>query len=613
MCGIVGIAAKNSKNYGEQLDRAVVSLRHRGPDGHGAHYFNNCVLGHARLSIVDLSTGDQPMLLPDKSVGITFNGEIYGFKAIKDKLVDYAFKTTSDTEVILALYQKYGSGLTEHLPGMFAFAIWDENKQELYCARDRFGEKPFYYAFGKNGEFIFASEIKAILTTGLINPVLDFDSLTHYLQRLYVHPTKTIYKNIFTLPPAHALSLKNGNISTWRYWQLPITGPEVSMNEAVEQFKTLLDQAVAKQLVADVPVSAFLSGGLDSSTIVALASKHKSDLMTFSFGFDDSLSELPFAREAATLNKTQHTELFESDYDIADLLVKMQDIYDEPFADSSNIPTYLISKLARQHSIVVLTGDGGDELLGGYRNWYQPLYFMKNGGDYSLAKLFTRTLITSFGMMSRNRRQYWYRYLGLKLNHKFDSVVFAHNSQNSYFSDSDLNDLLKFTPNAVRETAISFTADDTLNDAMKMDLENYMPGDILVKIDRAAMANSLELRAPFLDVDFASYCISLPDKLKIMGDNDKLILRQAFAESLPATIRNRGKQGFGAPVKKWLNYTEVKSLINNYLDNPNGKIYNFISFERSRRYRRINNYQTWILLVLSIWMEKHDFSISDLR
>jgi len=606
MCGIAGIVAKNSKKYQAELAKAVASLHHRGPDGNGTYFFDSCAFGHTRLSIVDLSTGAQPMLTHDNSLGITFNGEIYGYKDIKQMFVDYNFQTTSDTEVILALYQKYGSNMMEKLPGMFAFALWDEKDKQLFCARDRFGEKPLYYAFGKNGEFIFASEIKAILATGIVDPVLDLDSLAHYLQHLYVHPLKTIYKNIFTLPPAHALKLKDGQISVQRYWNLPATDANFKMDEAAEQFRVLLDGAVKKQLVADVPVSAFLSGGLDSTTIVALASKHKKDLMTFSFGFEASMSELPFAREAAALYGTNHTELFEGDYDIADLLLKMQNIFDEPFADSSNIPTYLISMLAREHSTVVLTGDGGDELFGGYRNWYSPLAQMADGTKFSESILFWRALVAGFGLMSPARRKYWYKYLGYKFKRDFGSIFEAHENQNIYFSADELKELAKFDFNAP-VPAYSFSPENNLNDAMKMDLENYMPGDILVKVDRAAMASSLELRAPFLDVDFASFCISLPDKLKINSENDKLILRRAFADSWPTSIRGRGKQGFGAPVKKWLKLQKMSELKNNYLLDRNHKIFNYISFEASREIVKKDNYQTWILLVLALWLEKHKF------
>jgi asparagine synthase (glutamine-hydrolysing) len=351
MCGISGIVGKKSEQYSNAMHAMAQALHHRGPDGSAVYFFENCALGHNRLSIVDLATGEQPMITPDKNRGIVFNGEIYGYKEIKEALQkEFHFKTASDTEVILALYQKYGEKLPEHLPGMFAFAIWDDEKQKLFCARDRFGEKPFYYAWGEGGEFIFASEIKAILATGLVKPVIDRGSLVHYLRHLYVEPGKSIYKNIFVLPPAHYLIAHNGDVVVGRYWQLPVVDEKIGVDEAVDKFKILLKQAVERQLVADVPVGAFLSGGLDSTTIVSLASGLKQGISTYSFGFGDSINELPFAREAAAKYKTTHLELQAGAFDLAELFVEMQNIYDEPFADSSNIPTYLIAKLAREHT-----------------------------------------------------------------------------------------------------------------------------------------------------------------------------------------------------------------------------------------------------------------------
>ena len=354
MCGIAGIIKSGAERYKRNVQRMVDSLKHRGPDGSGTYFYGNCGLGHTRLSVIDLKYGNQPMLSHNQKTAITFNGEIYGFRQIKDKLLDYPFGTKSDTEVILALYREYGEGLLHYLPGMFAFAIWDDLQQKLFCARDRFGEKPFYYSFGSDGEFIFASEIKALLATGLIEPIIDVDSIIHYLQRLYVNPYKTIYQNVHILPPAHTLSYQNKQLQIQPYWELPKTNSSIGISDATDRFRDLFDQAVKRQLVADVPVAMFVSGGLDSSTVLAVASKHQNKLRTFSFGFEGSISELPYAREVTNYYKTEHVELRDEHNDIGELLVKMQDVYDEPFADSSNIPTYLMCKLASQYGKVVL-------------------------------------------------------------------------------------------------------------------------------------------------------------------------------------------------------------------------------------------------------------------
>jgi asparagine synthase (glutamine-hydrolysing) len=609
MCGIAGIIKDDAEVYKEHLNRMIDSLRHRGPDDSGIHFFQKCAVGHTRLSIVDLSTGHQPMLTRDKQVAVTFNGEIYGFRDIKAKLSDYPFRTTSDAEVILALYQKHGEDLLSYLPGMFAFAIWDDSQQKLFCARDRFGEKPFFYAIGNNGEFIFASEIKALLASGLITPILSLSSVIHYMKRLYVHPHKTIYENVHVLPPAHKLSYKDGHLKVERYWQLPETNDTIAMSEAVEQFRKLFEKAVKQQLIADVPVGAFLSGGLDSSTVTALASKHKSNLKTLSFGFEGNLSELPYAGEVANQYKTEHSELSADNVNIGELLLEMQDIYDEPFADSSNIPTYLICKLASQYVKSVITGDGGDELLAGYSYWYKPLLLMERESGPSIWRVVLTNMIAKFSVHLRlqNKAEWKIKANALQNRRQYGSITHAHNAQNIYFSDKALLRLGLDTDERSVQSDHTWKESDTVDDALRMDVENYLPGDILVKTDRASMANGLELRTPFLDVDFASFCLSLPSRLKINSENDKLILREVYSDLWPKSVRTRSKQGFGAPVTQWLKMKSVRALKDQYLNDPKKKIFKFISFEQSRHIINKDDYQTWILLVLSIWMEKHEF------
>ncbi len=604
MCGIIGIVHTNAPSY-EANARAMLScIAHRGPDGDGVHAFSNALLGHRRLSIIDLSTGAQPMFSPDKKVAVTFNGEIYGYKEIKENL-DYPFQTTSDTEVILALYKKHGQDFTKHLPGMFAFAVWDEEKQTLIASRDRFGEKPFYYAFGKNKEFIFASEIKAILASGLITPEIDPDSIAHYLHKLYVHPKKTIYKNIHTLPPAHTLIYKNNSLTIERYWNMPEINTSITLEQALPKFKELLRNAIKKQLVADVPVGAFLSGGLDSTTVVALATEFTKKIKTFSFGYEGTKNELSFARLAAEKYKTEHFELHDRDHNIADLIVKMADIYDEPFADSSNVSTYLISKLTREHSTVVLSGDGGDELLGGY-GWYKPLLTMNDSKPFdSTAKMLLLRIAGRIAMKLNLKNKVSIITDARRLYYKknFDSVLEAHRASNVYFKESELKKILK--KGTLQLTPPSFKLKNTVEDALHDDIEDYMPGDILVKTDRASMANSLELRAPFLDVPFAEFVMSLPYTLKLNTEEDKILLRRAFEETWPEEIQKRSKLGFGAPVSIWLKKKEVQDLISEYLVNKDKKIYSYISYDAAKKYVAKNDYKTWVLLTLSIWLEKH--------
>ncbi|HYG16109.1 MAG TPA: asparagine synthase (glutamine-hydrolyzing), partial [Bacteroidia bacterium] len=596
-----GIVAENGQAYKEVVAAMTGCMSHRGPDGDGHHVYNRCVLGHRRLSIVDLERGWQPMFNHDKSIGIVFNGEIYGYQDLMEQTV-YNYQSVCDTELLIAMYQNQGKSMLQQLPGMFAFAIWDEHKQTLFCARDRFGEKPFYYAFGKNGEFIFASEMKAILATGLVIPEIEHDSIAHYLKYLYVHPHKTIYKNVFALPPAHCLEYSpvSRNLKTERYWHLPETNTSISLEEATGQFAYLLENAVKKQLVADVPVGAFLSGGLDSSTIVALASKYKQGIKTISFGFGDSINELPYAQEIATKYNTHHIELQQRETDIAGLLLKMQDIYDEPFADSSNIPTYLISMLAKEHLTVILTGDAGDEMLGGYGT-YKTLLAMMEGKKVSksLIPLLSLALKVSsrFGLGLDSAK-----YKAAIKNTEFSTLQDAHKQLHIYFTDKQINDLgLK---GKVTKPAYSFKPENTPNDGMRADIEDYMPGDILVKTDRAAMASSVELRAPFLDVDFAEFCISLPYNLKVNKTSDKYILREAMSHLWTDSIRKRSKQGFGAPVNHWLVLPGMQQLKNDYLLNKNSRLYSFVDYNACLPYFNKNNYHTWILLNLAMWLER---------
>jgi len=495
---------------------------------------------------------------------------------------------------------------------MFAFGLWDDRGKELLCARDRFGEKPLFYSYGPRGEFLFASEIKALLASGLVRPVLNKDAVVRYMMSLYVHPHETIYKNIHVLPPAHFLLLKGGQARLARYWDLPSTTDGLRMEDAVERFEELLDRAVARQLVADVEVGAFLSGGLDSCTVVALASRHLNRIKTFSFGFEDSANELPFARRVARMYGTDHIELGDEKVDVGELLCRMQEVFDEPFGDSSNIPMYLISKLARRHVKVVLTGDGGDELLGGYSYWYKPLLFMQSRErQHFLQKWMFRYAIHLGSRLGIACDSWRHRLLGESYRDAFGSIAEAHIFQTRYFTDEQVAAIWvggEVSRGSLRDSGRY--ASGTVDDAMRMDLENYMPGDILVKIDRASMANGLELRAPFLDFEFAEFCISLPYQLKLDRRGDKRVLFAAFEKAWPPGYYGRKKQGFGAPVSHWLKRESVKKLKGRHLCDPKGKIFSLLSYGKTRDIVRRDDYQTWVLLVLALWMDRHDFDMA---
>ncbi|HEY4644485.1 MAG TPA: asparagine synthase (glutamine-hydrolyzing), partial [Bacteroidota bacterium] len=588
MCGIAGIIARDARKYETNFLRMTSALSHRGPDDSGTHFFPTCALGHTRLEIVDLKTGHQPMLSPVSNAGIAFNGEIYGYLGLRKMFHGYSFRTRSDTEVILALYDRLGEQFVDHLPGMFAFAIWDESRQLLICARDRFGEKPFYYAFGTNGEFLFASEVKSLLASGLVRPVLSRQAVSHFMQRQYVHPHQTVYENISTLPPAHLLRLRRGQLSVEPYWSLPSTDEKIDLTVAQEEFRRLLSAALERELIADVPIGAFLSGGLDSSTIVAVASEYRARMKTFSFGFGNSVNELPYAREVAQMYGTEHTELFDHDAEIGELLCEMQRVYDEPFADSSNIPTYLISKLSREHVKVVLTGDGGDELFAGYTHWYEPLLLAQKKRRTKAGERMSAVSFGSFvlGLLEKTAIDVSNLFSNRKSRRRpqsGSSVEQLHLGQNLYFSDEEL---LSVGLGPARKPPVMFGQDRTnsVDDAFRMDIVDYLPGDILVKTDRASMAHGLELRAPFLDVEFATFCISLPWRLKVGTRRDKLILREAYSNRWPPSVRRRGKQGFGAPIGEWLRRDSVRGLKDRYLRDPKQKIFSLLSYENTRKY-----------------------------
>lgn len=592
MCGIAGIISSNAGNYSAEIQKMTDAIAHRGPDAADHQFFENAALGHRRLSIIDLSEGGkQPMFSNTKKECIVLNGEIYGYQDLKRKYSDYPYHGTSDTEVVLAMYQKKGKDLLHELPGMFAFAIWDDEKQELFAARDRFGEKPFYYAIGKNGEFIFASEIKAILASGLIAPKVNNDALYHYLQYGYVSAYQTIFSNISTLPPAHQLIFSNGKILVERYYSIPKNDLKIGLSEAKEQFTSLLKNAVEKQLIADVEVGSFLSGGLDSSTIVAMVNEFKPKQTTISFGYSGENSELNFADEIAQKYNTNHIEIHENRGNIANELLKISPYFDEPFADMSYTPQYKICEAAARHLKVVLSGDVGDELFGGY-DFYNVENKLKN--HFSYGNILLKFGLKQFGKFRETS------YL-TRENIKHHNILdFHQNHVRNYFSAQEMSALgIK----SGYHQNYSFKANPhSLNDIMRTDLEKYVPGNMLVKSDRMAMANSLEVRTPFLDKDFAEFCIQLPENLKLDSENDKIILREAMGNYWTETIRNRHKQGFGSSVEKWFEEKSLMELSDDLLKNRSSKVFDFITFSTVQKYLNKDK-KHWNLLQLALWAE----------
>lgn len=607
MCGIAGILKKNiisEKNYKDLLKKMTDSIIHRGPDDEGREFFDDCFLGFRRLAIVDLSEdGHQPMFSETNNECIVFNGEIYGYRELKDDLTDYHFKSNTDTEVILAMYQKFGDKLPKHLNGMFAFSIWDTEKKELFCARDRFGEKPFYYAFGRNGEFIFASEIKAILATGLVDVTLREEAVFYFLRHAYVNSAQTIYNEISVLPPAHQLKYKDGEIKIEQYWNFPEENNKLSFEEAQNKFKALLENAVRKQMVADVKVGAFLSGGLDSGTLVALASDTQKNLSTLGFAYSGDWNEMPQAREIAEKYETDHHEVFLNEQEISKILEEVIPQLDEPLGDTAVPATYTICKKARENMTVVITGNAGDELFGGY-NWYKKEWEILKQRNQKKGNL---TFLKVGSQLSEmlNQKELNEKFQKKILVNKYrDIVKYQQENVHSFFSPEEIKSL--GIKNKNFEHSYSFPLDpDNLNTCLKMDLTNILPGDYMVKDDRLAMLNSIELRTPFLDKDLVEFCTKLPSEMKVDGTQTKKILRETFGEKLTPNILTKKKQGFGAPVDKWLQMPEMQKLTDKYLRDKDSKVFEILDFKEVQKFLNYS-YKHWLLLVFGIWINSKE-------
>jgi asparagine synthase (glutamine-hydrolysing) len=559
--------------------------------------------------------GKQPMTEETGRFWIVFNGEIFNFCELRKEMtgLGWQFRTQSDTEVLLRGYQQYGHDVLTRLNGQFAFLIWDQQEQQAFLARDRFGEKPLYWARSPTGLVLVASEIKAILASGLIQPAIDPISVDAYLGLLYVPPDRTIYTNVSTLRPGHAMLCREGRCHEWEYWRPSYSTERIEVPDALDRLRSLTQQAVKRQMVADVEVGAFLSGGLDSSTIVALMAKEATQpVLTFSVGFGGLINELPYAREVATAYKTEHHEI-QVDVPVAETLEEMAEVYDEPFADSSNIPTYLLAKFVRQHVKVALSGDGGDELFGGYE-WYLRLgiFEREKEGEAALwwislrAFLFRALTKTGLGVHSQ-RDAAVLRFVAAQLQQVYPDMWERH-----VFGNTDMRkdrSLLwgKRAPgrseDSLRGAYESGESVRGMDRATDFDVRCYLPGDILVKVDRAAMGNGLETRAPFLDVDLAEFVLGLPSQLRFRDRDLKLLLREAFAPLWPPSVRERKKQGFGAPIVGWLRDKGVQSILQRVHLN-NGPLIALLPGLKSAL-PTMSPQQLWSILCLGLWLERH--------
>jgi asparagine synthase (glutamine-hydrolysing) len=524
-------------------------------------------LAHRRLTILDLSPlGHQPMHLAEAGLSIVFNGEIYNFADLRSELerLGHSFRSHSDTEVLLAAYHQWGTECLSRLNGMFAFALFDASRQRLFLARDRAGEKPLYYRLA-DGCLHFASELKALLAHPALPRRIDAEALDCYLAMGFVPGERCILQGYLKLSPAHAMTfdLNSGNARVWRYWQLPELEPgtaTIDEDALLDELESLLEDAVGRQLVADVPVGILLSGGVDSSLVTAMAVRRSSQVRTFSIGFPGhgKLDETPHARLIARHFGTEHTELM-ADPTSADLLPVLARQFDEPMVDSSMFPTFLASKLVRQHCTVALGGDGGDELFGGYNHYSRLVWMQRRLGlvPHGLRQLVARGTehFLPPGIKGRNYLQS----LDVDFRHGLPLIA-------SYFDATTRRRLLRGHPGhplaaeGIREARIP-RHPDLLQRANRMDFENYLADDILVKVDRASMLNSLEVRAPLLDVRLIEFAFGkVPSRLKATENEKKILLKRLAQRVLPPEFDRQRKQGFSIPLADWLKAGPFRDL-----------------------------------------------------
>ena len=567
MCGIAGwFASKPGRQANQPAVRAMsYAIRHRGPDGEGFHFEPGIGFAHRRLAIIDLDSGQQPMASLDGNIVITFNGEIYNFKELQERLkrAGHRFRTRSDTEVILEAWRAWGPDCVDHLRGMFAFAIWDREKSTLFMARDRLGEKPLYYAEVGDGELIFGSELKALIQHPLFVPSIDACAVQDFFSLGYVADPKTIYRQARKLEAGHCLTWQQGRAPLLRrYWDaVPLdTGP-VTLESAVEEIKSRLEHCVQSQLVADVPVGTFLSGGTDSSAVTALAASQVSDaLKAFTIGFEDPrFDERPYAREVADRYGVRQFIQTASEDDFETVRTLFQ-IFDEPFGDSSAMPTYLLARLASQTVKVALSGDGGDELFGGYRRY---LFHHREEKLRRLLPLASRRVI--FGFLGRvypqmdwaprplRARQTFRELSGDAAEGYFHNIsIMSEESSAQLFSNSFRREISGYrTRDIIADYMRNAPAKDPLTIAQYVDIKTWLVGDILTKVDRTSMACGLEVRVPMLDEEFVRWSLGLPLRLKLQGEEGKFLLKRALEPLLPAGVLYRKKQGFSIPLARW--------------------------------------------------------------
>lgn len=616
MCGISGICSFEESKINEAVMKGMTDeLRHRGPDDEG-YFFdfrNKVALGHRRLSIIDLNTGHQPIFNEDGAIAIVFNGEIYNFLELRENLKrkGHSFKTNTDTEVIVHLYEDLGIECLKKLRGMFAFAIWDSRKEELLLARDRIGKKPLYYAI-VNKKIFFASEIQALYRVPEIKKNIDYSAIDLYISYSCIPSPYTIYKDIKKLPPAHFLCFNKDSATTDKYWRPDYNKKtRLDYEEAKNELTRLLSESVRLRLISDVPLGAFLSGGTDSSAIVALMSRlTERPVKTFSIGFSNAkYNELPYARQIAQRYNTEHHE-FVVEPNAIEILPEIVRHYGEPYGDSSALPTWYLSKMTKQHVTVALNGDGGDELFAGYP-WYHTIHLFNKISRFTNPYLIRHIYNMGNKIFPRRVKK------ALELLSKTEKGRFQ--ILRSYISSDERNalfhDYFKDKLNSDAEDYLTGLYDESLHEdydrSFNADILSYLPEDLLVKVDRASMAHGLECRSPLLDQELIDFSCTLPPFWKIKNGETKIIFKDIVKDFFPDGFLKRPKMGFSVPIGEWFRGKLRTFTYDKLMNGPLTSIPLFkgeqLKVMLEEHFAGKRNFETliWNLLMLSLWFEEY--------
>jgi len=625
MCGITGFVNASGlaaeRSVVESMNRAIL---HRGPDEGGFYVEDNVALAMRRLSIIDLKSGQQPIFNEDGTKAIVYNGEVYNYRDLRKDLRDrgHRLKTSSDTEAVLHLYDEFGPECLQHLRGMFAFAVWDARERSLFLARDRVGKKPLLYSLQPNGDLIFGSEFQALLKHPSVSRDVDHQAIDSYLSYLCVPAPQTAFKSIRKLEPGHWLVWKDGNIETRRYWSPDFTKKiKITEPEAIEEVTRLLRESTRLRMISEVPLGAFLSGGVDSSTVVALMAMESSQpVKTFSIGFEEQdYSELKYARRVAEHVGAEYNE-FIIRPNALEVLPTLVRHYGEPYADSSAIPTYYVARETRKHVTVALNGDGGDESFAGYERHVGMLLAERYR---RLPAVVRRVLIETPSRLlpaseakPKSRVRNIRRFLeaaGLRREERYFRWMstFDIRSKTEIYTSEFASSLNGRKASDAMDIWFERSRDLGPLDALLLnDLMNYLPNDLLVKVDIATMANSLEARSPFLDHRVIEFAASLPESMKVGRFETKALLKKVAARLVPRDVVYRRKMGFGVPIGNWFR-GEMKDFVGEVLLSERAKQRRVIDFEAARRLidehitgRRDHAFRLWTLLMLELWFRE---------